>query len=173
MILEMSVPPADNVKNQPIDLSAFDHDILVVCPRCGGCSHLLAVTGGRRFICSSCACNYSWDLKRDGSLAMPTGGPHLPGFELDLWLLTSCCGENLWAYNQRHIEFLESFISALLRPHVKHPQYGWSNQSLQSRLPQWMQAKHNRNEVVHGLQKLKSLLPPATCSQLSSTNKEL
>ncbi|HEX8309951.1 MAG TPA: hypothetical protein VF614_01460 [Chthoniobacteraceae bacterium] len=36
----------------------------------------------------------------------------------------------------------------------KHPEYGWSNGSLQSRLPRWMLVRNNREAVLQGVEKL-------------------
>jgi hypothetical protein len=87
-------------------------------------------------------------------IPLPASGPRLGGFGVDLWLVTPCCGETLWAYNRPHIEFLQSYVGARLRSHPKHPEHGWSNQSIQSRLPAWILARGNREAVLHGLTKL-------------------
>ena len=55
-------------------------------------------------------------------------------FGANLWLQTDCVGESLWAFDKRHLEYLEDFVSA------KHRQRNlnsdtWMNSSLASRLP--------------------------------------
>jgi hypothetical protein len=82
----------------------------------------------------------------------------LSGFDLELWLQVSCCGQMLWAYNGAHIAFLEQYIAATLRER-RHDQWGWGrNSSLESRLPRWMQAGKNRSAVLKGLERLRELM---------------
>ena len=106
-------------------VSHFQGNILVRCPRCCACAHLLAIHRadathcGHRLICESCAYSAEWNLDSDRSIPVPGSGPHLSGFGLDLWLATSCCGETLWAYNREHLQFLQSYVSARIRAHPR------------------------------------------------------
>ena len=153
-----------HMKPEATCLRDFHDHILVRCPRCSACAHLRALPTetthrGHRFVCSACAHSYEWNLAEDGCIPLPGAGPHLYGFGVDLWLTTPCCGQTLWAYNQTHLEFLEKFISARVRSQAKHPEHGWANGSLQSRLPRWMLARNNREAVLHGIEKLSKKLP--------------
>lgn len=74
-------------------------------------------------------------------------------FRLPLWLQIECCGETLWAYNEKHLEFIERYVAAKLR--VRTPN---TNKSLASRLPQWIKSAKNRNEVLRACEKLKAKL---------------
>ena len=153
------------MKQQAKYLSHFHGDILVRCPRCSACAHLVALQRadtthlGHRLVCALCGHSAEWNFDADGLIPLPASGPRLAGFNLDLWLVTPCCGETLWAYNREHVEFLQSYIAARLRSQFKHPEHGWSNQSMQSRLPAWMLSRANRDTVLHGLQKLLLQLP--------------
>ena len=134
--------------------------MLVQCPRCASCSHLHRLNRdnrllGYRLLCSKCVYETDWLLIRDGWLPMPSKGPKLDGFELELWLQVPCCGEILWAYNLEHVNFLEKFISAEIRGRRQNPQYGWSNGSLQSKLPKWMLTGGKRDTVRKGLAALR------------------
>lgn len=145
-------------------LSDFAGDILVACSRCSGRAHILQVSGaharhvGYRLVCPACGLSRDWRLSSSAGHGIPSpgSGPDLAGFGVSLWLQTPCCGEVLWAYNLPHLLFLESYIAASLRGRVRDPQWGWSNQSLQSRLPQWMLDSHHRDDVLAGLSKLRS-----------------
>ena len=82
--------------------------------------------------------------------------PREPHFGLDLWLQTPCRGHTLWAYNERHLAFLERYVGATLRkrrPHV--------NRSLASRLPRWMLLADRRDDVMECLGRLRAMLPTA------------
>jgi hypothetical protein len=85
------------------------------------------------------------------------GGPVDWYFHLPLWLQTPCCGETLWAYNARHLDFLEDFVRAALRERTRG-EHGWRNQALRTRLPKWMLAAKNRPDVLRCLGHLRDKL---------------
>jgi hypothetical protein len=146
-------------------LSDFDVDLLVECPRCSRCAHLTrvkqAAEEGYRLSCSHCA--HARDgLARPGrSHPVPSSGPEEPSFGVRLWLRTPCCGDELWAYNAAHLSFLEAYVGAKLRGRRRDPEWGWSNQSLESRLPGWMTAASNRPAVLDAIRKLRARLMEA------------
>jgi len=77
-------------------------------------------------------------------------------FGFDLWLKTSCVGHSLWAFNIKHLEFLESYVSAKLREREEGEKFGWHNSSLASRLPKWIKSSKNREALLKALNELKS-----------------
>ena len=74
-------------------------------------------------------------------------------FRFPLWLEISCCGETLWAYNEKHLEFIEKYVAAKLRERVPN-----INKSLASRLPDWIKRAKNRDEILKAIGKLKEKL---------------
>lgn len=110
---------------------------LVECPRCSR----RAVRKAARVVCT--ACGY------DRTTADRTER---------LWLVTPCCGEELFAVHETHLAHLESFVGATLRERRRDPEHGWSNQSLDSRLPRWMKDGSNREAVLRGLARLRKRL---------------
>ncbi len=74
-----------------------------------------------------------------------------PSFGLDLRLQTPCMGETLWAYNDRHVDFLTTYVTATLRERTAN-----HNASLVSRLPPWMKLAKNRRTVLRSLERLRS-----------------
>ncbi len=58
----------------------------------------------------------------------------------------------LWAYNYKHLDFIENHIKAELRTRENS---AIKNRSLGSRLPKWMSSKKNRKELLKGIEKLK------------------
>ena len=70
-----------------------------------------------------------------------------------MYLVTNCCGEELWAYNQEHLDFLEAYVAADLRERKPNV-----NSSMASRLPKWMKDRKNRKDVLKGLQRLREKL---------------
>lgn len=83
------------------------------------------------------------------------GAPYDPFFHIPLYLQTKCCGETLWAYNSFHIELLKEYIGSKLRKRSNSTNL---NRSLASRLPQWMKAASNREQVMRGLETLEKML---------------
>ena len=152
------------MKFGPTYLGHFEGNILVRCPKCSSRSHLNKIVddagnrAGYRFICDVCIRSFEWSHVRDRGIPIPSMGPHLAGFGLDLWLQTPCCDEVLWAFNEPHIGFIERFISAALRERGKRD-WGWSrNSALESRLPRWIQIAKNRPAVLKSLGYLREML---------------
>ena len=70
-------------------------------------------------------------------------------FGLPLWFVGSVRSHTLWAYNRRHLAFLQQVVGAELRE--KEPN---RNTLLANRLPKWMLAKKNRAPVLKAIEKL-------------------
>lgn len=107
----------------------------------------------RRFSCVACGFTKDWserEIKRPWY-----GEPVDDYFHYPLWLQTPCCGQTLWAYNLQHLDFIEEFVSAILRERKPDENYGWSNRSLFSRLPKWMQSRKNREEIIRASAKIR------------------
>jgi transcription elongation factor Elf1 len=139
-------------------IESFGRDLLINCPRCGQCASVTFVGAGTSIerTCICVACGYSDKCTVRG----------LPAYSyrsdwhkrLDLWLQTPCCGNVLWALNEKHLAFLESYVTAKLRQR-RPGEFGWSNHSLSGRLPQWVTSAKNRDEVLRCIQRLKLRLP--------------
>jgi hypothetical protein len=138
----------------------FGHEFLVHCPRCDNCAQIVPRNdeqgfASRKLVCTKCGYTQDWEGK-----AMVVGGSFDWYFRLPLWLQTPCCGKILWAYNREHLDFLESYVKAGLRESFplkiyETGQVMWRNKSLASRLPTWMKRTKNRDEVLHGIEKLR------------------
>ncbi len=141
-------------------LSDFTDHVLVRCPRCGGRADLVRLAAGERgpgyaLTCAGCAHTRDWLLARDGYHPVPSTGPHLNAFGLDLWLQAPCCGEVLWAFNDAHLAFLQGLVGARVRRRAPDPYGGWSNGSLESRLPAWIRSGRNRPAVTRVIARLR------------------
>jgi hypothetical protein len=140
---------------------SFLDEVLVACPRCGGCALSRREAGDarwnvpRRLSCTRCAHVADW---RGDSLAIDRQGGADPHFGLPLWLQAPCCGQTLWAYNAAHLDFLAAFVGATLRGRQRDAQ-GWANASLASRLPTWMRLGRHRAKVLRGVAQLRERLP--------------
>lgn len=161
-------------------IESFGDHFLVVCPGCGQCAHVSGGgAGGRdgvRFVCPACGRSEHWRGNR-GSVhqgggkrtksntgVLRMGGPVDWYFHYPVWLTVPCCGETLWAYNEAHLDYLQSFVSAALRERAPLPGSTPArprprNSSLASRLPAWLTAAKNRARVLAAIAKLRRLLP--------------
>jgi predicted RNA-binding Zn-ribbon protein involved in translation (DUF1610 family) len=137
----------------------FGDETLVVCPRCGGgavtrCApRPEGAVASERLSCGNCG--YAHELT---GRAFPRGREPYAREGIRLWLETPCCGDTLAARNATHLEYLEGFVRAGLRERVPDAESGWSNRALVSRLPKWMQAAGNRDEVLRCIERLKRRL---------------
>ncbi len=137
-------------------IDAFQDQVLVRCPRCQSCAvvscrnpeavHLFAP---RRFSCPSCGTAKDWAGREIGGT--DSGSPVDRYFHYSLWLQISCCGDILWAYNLPHLAFIEAFVRAELRERQPDEQNGWSNRSIASRLPRWIQSRKNRDAILKAI----------------------
>ena len=144
-------------------LHDFGAEFLVECPRCRACARVApapAAAGDSRgqpaspptwrVVCGTCGL-----AKDEGGDKPAMKAPSDPHFHLPLWLQEPCCGHTLWAYNAKHLLYLESFVRAELRERVRDPELGWSNRSMSNRLPEWMVVAKHRDEVLKGVERLK------------------
>ncbi|MFI1177270.1 hypothetical protein [Streptomyces melanogenes] len=143
--------------------------ILVRCPRCARQAQIASaardardnVSSGdvpRRLVCRHCG------LSRQREKNAPVvfswgGGPDMvdPYFREPLWLQTNTRHGRLWAYNLEHLDLLRQYVQATLREH--DPWYEpWRKMGLFGRLPGWIKQAKNRDEVLRGLDRMRSSL---------------
>ena len=137
----------------------FTNRFLVRCPECQ--SRATVVRDKRdldvhpwraRFCCTECV------TTKDGKLGGWSDREPVDWvFGYDLWLQMPCCGHTLWAYNQSHLRFLESYVSADHRIGLSPENaqlMGVRNSTLASSLPSWMISRKNRESVLRPIRKL-------------------
>jgi hypothetical protein len=142
---------------------SFQDEFLVRCPSCDSCATVRRIdrdnTDGfplYRFSCTACGAAKDWCDRE--IIARSDSEPRDDYFHYPLWLQSPCCGQTLWAYNLRHLEFIESFVRAELRERQPDDRYGWCNRSLFSRLPKWMQSAKNREKILKAIAKIRQSL---------------
>jgi len=156
-------------------LEDFVETVYVHCPQCHQCAQVRRLPSDEEIILADDSGRQSsWRFRRSFSsrklsclhcsytsiwkgTAQQKGGPYDWYFGLPLWLQTPCCGEILWAFNEEHLSFLESYVTAKQR--IKfHAQGRIRNGTMASRLPIWIKSAKNRDEVVKGIARLKGML---------------
>lgn len=141
-------------------LEEFLDEILVVCPRCSKRAMVRPVPDGdvtifseRRLLCPHCGLART---KKPRSVRLGSRGtPRDAYFGEVLWLQATWGRRIVWAFNLRHLDYLEAFVRAELRSHGR-PSPGCSNCSLISRLPRWMKDGSNRLHVLSLMKELRA-----------------
>jgi hypothetical protein len=147
-------------------LYQFTDLFLVKCPHCGKCARVLLkedITGPRpedtgkprrpgyillaprRLVCAQCGYTRDWAGKKVGSSGLTDYY-----FQEPLWLQMPCCNEILWAFNERHLDFLEGYVRAELRE-------GHGHGTVASKLPRWIMSAKNREAILHCVEKLREM----------------
>ncbi|WP_139920548.1 hypothetical protein [Hymenobacter sp. DG01] len=147
-------------------LAEFMTEISVECPRCGSKAQVTSSYSNiweASFLCHGCLFHRIWDGDANSFVTahsnyeqyegILTGPPVDSFFRYPLWYQTGYKGEVLYAYNLAHLAWLKQFLGAGLRERTQTP-YGWSNQSLQNRLPHWMLAAKNRDSIIRKIMAL-------------------
>jgi hypothetical protein len=62
----------------------------------------------------------------------------------------------LYAYNAAHLDWIEAFVAAPLRE--RRIPIGRANRSIASRLPAWVKAAKNREDVLRALTRMRRAL---------------
>jgi hypothetical protein len=163
-------------------LWSFTDDILVTCPMCGACAHVLPkdrrdmrFSSPRRVSCLSCG--YARDglypgkpkkelpkwrrWWRDTRPEWPYGALRVPPTAgrdmytgLPLYLQTSCAGHTFWALNARHLTWIADFLSADLREDASPVR----RKTAVSVLPQWLILAKHRDEAQRAIARLREKL---------------
>lgn len=148
-------------------LVQFTGRMLVVCPRCGGRATVVPRPGlaepkyfsallfqPRRLACAACGAIADWSARERGAalVGVTVGGTQDPFFWRPLWLQTRCAGRILWAYDEAHVDALAAYVGARLRERHTSP-----TMSMFARLPAWMKSAARRDEVLAGLETLRTL----------------
>lgn len=151
----------------------FISNIRVVCPKC---KLQALVSGGQpykhvseyeidvQFSCTSCGYTVKYvntpkfsihtnsKGKEYKARMMFLNGPYDPYFGFELWYRSETKFGLLWAYNLMHLDIIESYVSSIIRN-----RNGLANQnnSIGSRLPQWVKDAKNREYLLKIIQRLK------------------
>ena len=139
----------------------FAEEFLVVCPKCTSKAQVVPSVEWhsrnlhkveRKVICSNCG---FWDTKQ------PENGIMLYEdrdwfFELPLYYTMETSQGTLCAYNDRHLDYLEDFVSAKIRARSELSDSGWRNKSQISRLPKWVKLAKNRKLIIAAIKKVRA-----------------
>ena len=137
-------------------LCTYSDPIIIACPKCKQPGQLRLRKQeheqrdwqARRFFgCEVCGHSFDWKPRQ------VIHGTDNWDKVLPLFLQIPCCGRNLWAFNEKHLGFIEDYASAQIRERI-----GSANASLASRLPQWIKSAENRGTVLKAVRTLRRSL---------------
>lgn len=132
-------------------LCNFYHEVWVVCPSCAkkAMTTVNFETKTARLFCLHCGYN-----KESITTLIPKGTVKMAAswyFEVELWLKAPFKNEVFWAYNDKHLEYLERYISATLREHKDRTHF-----TLLEKLPKFYHEAKNREGLLKIISKLKT-----------------
>ena len=127
----------------------YNYDKLIECPECLHC--IVLRKDSSILICNNCG--YQKDLRNIGLYAALWGRSEGVAYGYKLFLCIRACGHELWAFNKEHLDYLEGYIGNSNRR--KKPNV---NQSVASRMPDWMKSSKNRAQLIRALKKIRAKL---------------
>ncbi|MFC4777300.1 hypothetical protein ACFO9Q_10950 [Paenibacillus sp. GCM10023252] len=124
----------------------YNYDKLIECPECLHCITLKKDSA--IIICYKCG--YQSSLNSIDLFTSLWGRNEGTAYGYNLFLRTPVCGHELWVLNKEHLDYLEGYISSTNRRRIPN-----INQSVASRIPDWMKSSKNRLQVINALTKLR------------------
>lgn len=144
----------NNEDRLSISTPTNDDPTLVICPKCRLKATVNLHNNEVRLSCSNCSYNLA-KVAEERTFYWGAETPTDSYFGVNLWLQTDCAGHSLWAFNKRHLDYLEDFVSAKHRQRNPNNET-WMNSSLASRLPRWLKLAKNRVQILKAIEVLKS-----------------
>jgi len=88
-----------------------------------------------------------------------------PFLQHPLWLQTDLGGRVLWAYNTRHLDYLEAYVVARHRERhlTADDEARQFRMTMIAKLPAWLKAAKNRAKILRRIARMRASLgqPPA------------
>jgi uncharacterized Zn finger protein (UPF0148 family) len=138
-------------QDENLILSNFYKEVWVLCPSCAkkAMTNVNFETKTARLFCIHCGYNKETTTAFVKNATIETAANQY--FQAELWLKTPFKNEIFWAYNDKHLEYLESYISATLREHKDRTHF-----TLLEKLPKFYHEAKNREGLLKIIAKLKS-----------------
>ncbi len=140
--------------DQNITITEFQHEAWVKCPSCGKRAIAIADYTLKKSRLSCPNCSYHKELATQiesfgtmGNLIMAAN----QYFGAELWLQHPFKNDIFFAYNDKHLYYLENYISAKLREHKDRSHF-----TLLERLPKFYHEGKNRQALLKIIERLKT-----------------
>jgi hypothetical protein len=129
----------------------FYKEVWVVCITCGkkAIATVNFETKTARLLCVNCGYN-----KETTTALIPKGAVQAAAnwyFNVEIWLIAPFKNDIVWAYNYKHLEYLERYIGATLREHKDRTHF-----TILEKLPKFYHEAKNREGLLKIIEKLKS-----------------
>lgn len=136
-------------QDENLILSNFYKEVCIVCPSCAkkAMATVNDETKKARLLCINCGCNKETTTEiKNGTI--DTAANYY--FQAQLWLQAPFKFEMFWAYNDKHLLYLERYISATIREHKDRTGF-----TLLEKLPKFYHEAKNRDSLLKIINKLK------------------
>lgn len=142
---------SNRFQDENLIISDFYKEVWVVCPTCGkmAIATVNFEAKGARLFCIHCGYN-----KETTTSLIPKGTIDMSAnwyFDVKLWLNAPFKNDVFWAYNDKHLEYLERYISATMREHKDRTHF-----TLLEKLPKFYHEAKNREGLLKIISKLKT-----------------
>lgn len=131
----------------------FYKEVLIVCPSCSKKATTVVDFEAceAKLFCTHCSYIKKTTTKfnKNGSVEIAANRY----FDTELWLQSSFKNDVFWAYNYKHLDYLESYICATLREHKDRTHF-----TLLEKLPKFYHEAKNRESLLKIIKKLKNKL---------------
>lgn len=131
--------------------SDFYKEVWIICPSCAKKAITIVdfETCEAKLYCTHCCYikKTTTKFRKDGSIVVAAHRY----FQAELWLQWSFKNDVFWAYNDKHLEYLERYISATLREHKDRTGF-----TILEKLPKFYHEAKNREALLKIISKLKN-----------------
>ncbi len=136
-------------------LDYFTDIILIHCPKCNEKAELYDQNNG--FGKTVCKCGY-FKVERINLFGFVRNDCSVaPIMIKKLWLQKEYKGNLFWATNYEHLAFLKEYIQAEIRERIyETDNYAIRNQTMISRLPQFIKSRKNRDDLLKIISQLEN-----------------
>jgi len=142
------MPQPHRFQDEKLLLSDFYQEVWVLCTSCAkkAMAKVNFETKTARLFCLHCGCN------KETTTAIKYGTINTAAnhyFQAELWLQAPFKKDVFWAYNDKHLEYLERYISATIREHKDRTGF-----TLIEKLPKFYHEAKNREALLKIIAKL-------------------
>lgn len=134
-----------------LSITHFYKTVFVKCTSCNkkAICEVNFETQLAKFFCTTCGYNKEVTIQLSNNFAIQMAANQY--FKAELWLKQNFKQEIFWAYNYEHLNYLESYISSLIREHRDRKHF-----TLIEKLPKFYHVAKNRDALLKIITKLKT-----------------
>jgi hypothetical protein len=141
---------SNRFQDESLQLNDFYKEVSIACPNCSkkAIAKVDYASKTARLLCLHCGLNKETTTTIDKNVTLETAANHY--FQAELWLKTAFKNDLFWAYNEKHLDYLERYISATIREHKDRNGF-----TLLEKIPKFYHVAKNRDALLKIIEKLK------------------